>query len=96
MRQVLDGHNSSKDAPDISVLVSKLPRWNARSETYELPFKGRAQLSSARNFQAVDNYSRERIVLLYGKMEEEEFSLDFQYPMSPLLAFAVALSTCGW
>jgi len=81
-----------------AVVVSRLPKWNNRSQTYELPFSGRANWSSARNFQLVEQGTAgdERVVLLYGKMEEDEFALDFAHPLSLLHAFAVCLTTFSW
>ena len=55
---------------DLAILQSRKPKWNARTETYELPFGGRANWASARNFQLVDrDGAADRAVLLYGKME---------------------------
>lgn len=34
--------------------------------------------------------------MLYGKMEEEEFALDFAHPLSPLHAFAICMTTFAW
>eukprot|EP00965_Chrysotila_dentata_P086465 2853193-Pleurochrysis_carterae.AAC.5 len=43
------------------------------------------------------NYNNaERVVLLHGKLDEETFSLDFRYPLSPMHAFVIALSTWDW
>jgi hypothetical protein len=36
------------------------------------------------------------VALLYGKMEEDEFALDFAFPLSLLNAFAIVLTTWGW
>jgi hypothetical protein len=82
---------------DLAIVQSRVPKWNARTETYELPFGGRANWASARNFQLVERGGQpERVVLLYGKMEEDEFALDFSYPLSILNAFAIVLTTSGW
>jgi len=82
---------------DLAILQSRKPKWNARTETYELPFGGRANWASARNFQLVDRDGpADRAVLLYGKMEEDEFALDFAYPLSMLHALAIVLTTWGW
>lgn len=69
---------------DLAILQSRKPKWNPRSETYELPFGGRANWASARNFQLVERGGSssgghsDRVVLLYGKMEEDEFALGEQ------------------
>ena len=88
-----------KRAPEsLAVVTSKLPKWNSRSQTYELPFSGRANFASARNFQLVEHAAmqRERVVLLYGKIEEDEFALDFAFPLSLLHAFSICITTFAW
>jgi tubby-related protein 1 len=35
----------------------------------------------------------ETVHLQFGRMSEEKFSLDFQWPFSPYQAFAIALSS---
>lgn len=81
-----------------TVFVSRLPKWNSRSMTYELPFLGRANFSSARNFQLIEQAAEQsdRVVLLYGKMEANEFALDFAHPLSLLHAFAICMTTFAW
>ena len=82
---------------DLTLLESRSPKWNSRTETFELPFGGRANHASARNFQLVARgASDDRVVLLYGKMEDDEFALDFAHPLSVLHAFAIVLTTFGW
>ena len=55
MRRVFEAR---RDAPstisaDTCVLVTRKPKWNARCDSFELPFHGRAACSSERNFQLV-------------------------------------------
>ena len=35
-------------------------------------------------------------ILLYGKLEEDEFAMDFQSPLSLLHALAIVLTTWNW
>jgi len=35
-------------------------------------------------------------VLLYGKLEEDDFALDFAHPLSMLQALAIVLTTWDW
>lgn len=88
------------------ILESRKPKWNARTDSFELPFAGRANFASARNFQLLERSgsdwranaaaATERAVLLYGKLEENEFALDFERPLSVLQALAIVLTTSGW
>lgn len=84
-------------ADGVAVLQSRKPKWNARTGSYELPFHGRANEASERNFQLVmpAGSREERVVLLHGKLDEERYALDFA-SLSPLLAFAISLSTWNW
>ena len=54
--------------------------------------------ASARNFQLLERGRTEgdRIVLLYGKLEDNSHAMDFQPPLSILNAFALCLSVHGW
>lgn len=37
---------------------------------------------------------KDTVVLQFGRVAKDEFTLDFQWPMSPVQAFAIALSSC--
>ena len=37
---------------------------------------------------------KDAVVLQFGRVAKDEFTLDFQWPMSPVQAFAIALSSC--
>ena len=92
-----NGQRSSGVPDGVIILESRRPKWNPRTETFELPFGGRANWASARNFQLINREGpNDRAVLLYGKMEEDEFALDFSYPLSPLHALSIVLTTWGW
>lgn len=51
-----------------------------------------------RGINCGDNKSKsngkEHVVLQFGRVAKDEFTLDFQWPMSPVQAFAIALSSC--
>ena len=40
--------------------------------------------------------SKEKLLLLCGKLEEDEYALDFAHPLSPLHSFALFLCTSTW
>jgi hypothetical protein len=63
-----------------------------------LDFKGRVTKASLKNFQLVhwDHNSNQLgtdIVLLFGKKAEDEYAMDFAYPLN--LLQATALGECG-
>lgn len=90
------------------VLVSKLPKWDARCESWTLQFLGRCNLASARNFMLHEapgggqQQSRRgaprdgRTALLYGKMDENDFAMDVASPLSMLQGFGACLSAWAW
>jgi tubby-related protein 4 len=67
--------------------VSRL--WNEQSQVYQLDFGGRVTLESAKNFQIE---FRGKQVIQFGRIENNCYTLDFEWPFSPLQAFAVALA----
>jgi tubby-related protein 1 len=36
---------------------------------------------------------QDRVVLQFGRVGQDEFTLDYQFPVTPLQAFAVALAS---
>jgi tubby-related protein 1 len=82
-------------------LQSKQPEWNTDLNQYTLDFGGRASRSSRKNFQLVqiqdeprEGKNNQQKVIQFGRVADDEFSLDFQWPLSPFLAFALALAAC--
>ena len=59
-----------------------------------LNFYSRVSCPSIKNFQlGKDGDPNENIFLQFGKIDKQHFNLDFQYPLSPLQAFLIALSS---
>lgn len=75
------------------VLRNKSPQWNEETQSYVLNFSGRVTLASVKNFQIVHASDLDYIVLQFGRIAETTFTLDYQYPLCPLQAFAIALSS---
>ena len=77
---------------------NKPPKWNEREgyadvQAFVLNFNGRVDKASVKNFQLIDNEDENRIYLQFGRVGDNEFTLDYQWPFSPMQAFAVALSS---
>ncbi len=66
-----------------------LSLWNEQSQVYQLDFGGRVTLESAKNFQIE---FKGKQVIQFGRIENNCYTLDFEWPFSPLQAFAVALA----
>jgi len=78
---------------DLSYLINKPPRWNEQVNAYVLNFNGRVTMASVKNFQLVDPDEHNIIVLQFGRVGKDEFTMDMHYPISPLQAFAITLSS---
>jgi hypothetical protein len=81
--------------------VNKEPYWLDSIQAYSLDFQGRVTLPSNKNFQLELDFMREAIALQFGKVvgadEELDFSIytvDVQWPLSPLQALGLALTAC--
>ncbi|KAI8903396.1 tubby C-terminal-like domain-containing protein [Gorgonomyces haynaldii] len=73
-------------------LQNKLPQWSDETQSYVLNFNGRVSLASVKNFQIVHPNDLEHVVLQFGKVTQNEFSVDIQYPFSILLGFGIVLT----
>jgi tubby-related protein 1 len=78
---------------DMLYLINKPPRWNEQVGAYVLNFNGRVTMASVKNFQLVDPEEQNTVVLQFGRVGKDEFTMDLQYPMSPYQAFALTLSS---
>ncbi|EGD74472.1 hypothetical protein PTSG_05836 [Salpingoeca rosetta] len=61
--------------------------------SYVLNFGGRVTRPSVKNFQIIHESDTDYIILQFGRVEEHEFTMDYQYPMSALQAFGVCLTS---
>ncbi|CAF0867596.1 unnamed protein product [Rotaria sordida] len=71
------------------VMQNRPPLWNEQSQVYQLDFGGRVTLESAKNFQIE---FKGKQVIQFGRIENNCYTLDFEWPFSPLQAFSVALA----
>eukprot|EP00842_Homolaphlyctis_polyrhiza_P004096 jgi/Hompol1/4688/HPOL_003811-RA len=78
---------------DLLVMHNKTPQWNEETQSFVLNFNGRVTLSSVKNFQLVHDHDLEYIALQFGRISEDTFTLDVQYPFSLVQAFAITLTS---
>ncbi|XP_056373820.1 tubby-related protein 3 [Hyla sarda] len=83
----------SKNQENIIELHNKAPVWNDDTQSYVLNFHGRVTHASVKNFQIVHDNDPEYIVMQFGRVAEDLFTLDYSYPLCALQAFSVALSS---
>lgn len=84
------------------VLKNKAPRWHEQLQCWCLNFRGRVTVASVKNFQLVaavgpsHNVSaaeQEKVILQFGKIGKDIFTMDYRYPLSAFQAFAICLSS---
>ena len=50
-------------------------------------------MASVKNFQLVTPEDEDSVILQFGRVGKDLFTLDLQWPLSPLQAFGLALSS---
>ncbi|KAF6176634.1 hypothetical protein GIB67_034496 [Kingdonia uniflora] len=79
------------------VLKNKAPRWHEQLQCWCLNFRGRVTVASVKNFQLVASsgtgQEHEKVLLQFGKVGKDLFTMDYQYPISAFQAFAICLSS---
>ncbi|XP_034019399.1 tubby-related protein 3 isoform X2 [Thalassophryne amazonica] len=78
---------------DLIELHNKAPVWNDDTQSYVLNFHGRVTQASVKNFQIVHDNDPDYIVMQFGRVAEDVFTLDYSHPMCALQAFAIGLSS---
>lgn len=87
---------------DPLVLKNKAPRWHEQLQCWCLNFKGRVTVASVKNFQLVaaaepnqnvPAEEQEKVILQFGKIAKDIFTMDYRYPLSAFQAFAICLSS---
>lgn len=89
---------SQKEGP--LVLKNKAPRWHEQLQCWCLNFHGRVTVASVKNFQLVASPENgpalpehDEIILQFGKVGKDLFTMDYRYPISAFQAFAICLSS---
>lgn len=74
-------------------LHNKQPVWSDETQAYVLNFHGRVTQASVKNFQLVHAADEDYIVLQFGRISDDLFTLDYNFPLCALQAFSIALSS---
>ncbi|KAL3267075.1 hypothetical protein HHI36_011215 [Cryptolaemus montrouzieri] len=83
----------SKNMDNLIELHNKTPIWNDDTQSYVLNFLGRVTQASVKNFQIVHDSDSEYVVMQFGRVAEDVFTMDYRYPLCALQAFGIALSS---
>jgi tubby-related protein 1 len=91
---MLERYKSGKECADVQVLKNKQPKWNDQVGAYVLNFNGRVTRASVKNFQLC-NVARDPdlVVMQFGRVGKDAFTMDYQWPLCGLQAFGIALSS---
>ncbi|XP_040834138.1 tubby-related protein 2 [Ochotona curzoniae] len=84
-------HRGAKQG--LVLLQNKSPSWSDESGAYVLNFHGRVTRASVKNFQMVRPDDPNCLVLQFGRVAPDTFTMDFRFPLCPLQAFAICLSS---
>ncbi|GMP53141.1 hypothetical protein CsSME_00018697 [Camellia sinensis var. sinensis] len=87
-----------------TVLRNKAPRWHEHLQCWCLNFHGRVTVASVKNFQLVATIDQsqpggkgdeETVLLQFGKVGDDTFTMDYRQPLSAFQAFAICLTSFG-
>ncbi|XP_076911763.1 tubby-like F-box protein 7 [Bidens hawaiensis] len=87
-----------------TVLRNKAPRWHEHLQCWCLNFHGRVTVASVKNFQLVATMDPsqpggkgdgETVLLQFGKVGDDMFTMDYRQPLSAFHAFAICLTSFG-
>uniref|UniRef100_A0A0C9S6J6 Tubby-like F-box protein n=1 Tax=Wollemia nobilis TaxID=56998 RepID=A0A0C9S6J6_9CONI len=86
------------------ILKNKAPRWHEQLQCWCLNFHGRVTVASVKNFQLVAAVDPSRpgsqadqdvVLLQFGKVGKDMFTMDYRQPLSAFQAFAICLTSFG-
>merc|ERR1712154_427387 len=85
--------NNDTDNHGLMILQNRPPWWNIELGAFVLNFGGRVKVASVKNFQLCERNDRDHI-MQFGRIEgRHAFTVDFQHPLTPMQAFAIAISS---
>jgi tubby-related protein 1 len=88
-------NNPNTNKKEMHKLQNLKPEWNEEMDCYCLNFYGRVKKASAKNFQIIYPDDNDNILLQHGKVNKDEFNIDFREPFNFVYAFAVSLVSIG-
>jgi hypothetical protein len=77
---------------ETSTLLTDPPKYDPSKNVYHMNMEGRAQKGSVHNFRLMDEKERKKVFLL-GKFKDGSYNIDACYPLTPLQAFSIAISS---
>jgi len=68
----------AKNSDGLLALHNKTPVWNEETQSYVLNFHGRVTQASVKNFQIVHDNDLEYIIMQFGRVAEDVFTMDYR------------------
>jgi hypothetical protein len=86
--------NSNNNNKKVIYLQNKKPKWDEQHGGHVLNFQGRVTESSVKNFQLciLDSDEPEQIILQFGRVSKQKFTMDLLFPLSPFQAFSICVA----
>jgi len=72
---------------EMLILANKSPQWSCESQNYILNFHGRVTRASVKNFQIVSESDPDNVIMQFGKVGADIFTMDFRYPLCAIQGF---------
>ncbi|GMF50052.1 unnamed protein product [Phytophthora fragariaefolia] len=86
---------STGDMKDLMRFSNREPVFREDLGAYCLDFGGRVSMASVKNFQLISSEDPSMgNILQFGRVADDMFTMDFQWPLSPFQAFSICLSSC--
>jgi tubby and related proteins len=77
------------------VLINKIPRWHEDLHCWCLNFNRRVIVASVKNFQLISPMRDQEVILQFGKIKKDVFTMDYRQPLSAFQAFVICLISFG-
>uniref|UniRef100_A0A7S0LEN7 Tubby C-terminal domain-containing protein n=1 Tax=Coccolithus braarudii TaxID=221442 RepID=A0A7S0LEN7_9EUKA len=91
---MLERYKAAMNDADVQILKNKPPKWNEQVGAYVLNFNGRVTRASVKNFQLYNPAKdAESVIMQFGRVGKDAFTMDYQAPLCALQAFGIALSS---
>jgi tubby and related proteins len=90
---IISKYKESPQHCNLQRLINKPPQWHDELGAYVLNFNGRVTMASVKNFQLVHDEDEETVLLQFGRVDKDRFTMDVCWPLSPLQAFGICLSS---
>lgn len=81
---LMDDYKCGQFRDKMVIMHNKQPHFNKQLAAYCLNFNGRVTKPSVKNFQLVADSDPDAVILQFGKIGRNLFTMDYQHPMSAL------------